>query len=388
VQTSRARRRLRGKLLLLVGSIVVALGIAEVVLRVRTAMLRSGERFLVWSSPHFEMTENAAVRYVPSERVRTLAVYRGDVAYDVTYETNNWGYIDHRDYPLPDAERVVLLLGDSFTAGVHGGKPWVPVLGEVLARRHGVAVYNLGVTGTSIENMRRLLELESKRLHATDIVLLPISDDLGRVPFYPLVEHEELRFCYEQYPRDFARRYEDAFAKIVPIDRSQEEIIAVGQEWLRRDDVRVEAGTIGALLGKSELFRVVHGEILKLQSKAYGRPGRDGTAELNLDALRQIGAAYAQCSILLIQPPQKSEMQGYRYDFRADADQAGMRYVAALQESPWGPSHYHTSDGHPTLEGYTQLACTVARALGYGDDETLDAIEAAMRAPKSGETRE
>jgi hypothetical protein len=56
----------------------------------------------------------------------------GDIVYDVRFTTNDLGFIDHEDYSSDgdrpaDAPRLVFV-GDSYTAGFHGGTPWVPAL--------------------------------------------------------------------------------------------------------------------------------------------------------------------------------------------------------------------------------------------------------------------
>ena len=54
------------------------------------------------------------------------------IEYDVTYQTNNLGFIDTKDY-LNEAipgKNYYAFIGDSFTAGTHAGFPWVPELRE------------------------------------------------------------------------------------------------------------------------------------------------------------------------------------------------------------------------------------------------------------------
>ena len=94
---------------------------------------------------------------IPNESVRTVAIYTGRIEYDVKYQTNNMGFIDHKDYDKNQPiERSIAFVGDSFTAGYHGGTPWVPGLRDKLAHDNDLEIYNLGVDGTGIIHFEKI----------------------------------------------------------------------------------------------------------------------------------------------------------------------------------------------------------------------------------------
>jgi hypothetical protein len=68
-------------------------------------------------------------------------------------------------------------VGDSFTAGFHGGTPWAPALRDRARRANpDLQIYNLGVSGTGFEHFSRLLKSFATEVDFSDIVILAISD--------------------------------------------------------------------------------------------------------------------------------------------------------------------------------------------------------------------
>jgi len=82
--------------------------------------------------------------------------------------------------------RPYAFVGGSFTAGFHGGKPWVPALRKDM-QADNTEIYNLGASGTGVEHLYRLLKSVEKELKITHILILAISDDFRQkilVPTY------------------------------------------------------------------------------------------------------------------------------------------------------------------------------------------------------------
>jgi hypothetical protein len=107
----------------------------------------------------------------------------------VRFRTNDLGFIDHEDYLVPGQSRAdaprYAFVGDSFTAGFHGGTPWVPALRDRARKTNpDLQIYNLGVSGTGFDHFGRLLKSFATDVDFSEIVILAISDDFER-PFWP-----------------------------------------------------------------------------------------------------------------------------------------------------------------------------------------------------------
>ena len=84
----------------------------------------SSNRFLFFSERAFVQHADGFVHFAPATMIRSVAIYDGRAQFDVTFKTNNMGFVDTRDYPVsPGAKNRFAFVGDSFTAGYHGGAP-------------------------------------------------------------------------------------------------------------------------------------------------------------------------------------------------------------------------------------------------------------------------
>jgi hypothetical protein len=183
--------------LLLGGGVVVALGIAEVAVRL-----------LAPAAPRPRITEPAGVS--PFERTdKGLYVYRPgasfshvyDVGADhrryfgsdgrVSYRINNLGFRG-ADVAMekPPAVRRVLCVGDSFTfgEGVHEQDTWPHRLGRLLGG--GTQVLNAGVQGYDFDHEALFLLLHGRRLRPDVVVIAFFMNDV--MPFGETVEHHAL----------------------------------------------------------------------------------------------------------------------------------------------------------------------------------------------------
>ena len=150
---------------LLLGSLLVCVVITELGLRLTSIGIYSQNyRVLMYSIPSFTQTSRYAIRYKPNIAIRTVAVYGDQIDYDVTNTTNNLGQYDNVPYQkTADSIRDIVFVGDSFTSGSGGTKPWVTTLREQL-NRSDIALYNLGVSATSVQHFYYMLKEFEKEI--------------------------------------------------------------------------------------------------------------------------------------------------------------------------------------------------------------------------------
>src|SRR5262249_51748559 len=121
------------------------------------------------------------------------------VEYDVRFRTNDLGLADDRPYRAPSAvppERRWAFVGDSFTAGYHGGAPWIPRLrARAAALGAPVEIYDLGVSGAGFANFLPLLERAERELDFRRVAILFLSDDLARDAWRPVVAGGRVSIC-------------------------------------------------------------------------------------------------------------------------------------------------------------------------------------------------
>ena len=143
------------------------------------------DRVLLLSEPNWVADAFGAVRYAPNAEIRVVALDRRNIGYDVSFATNNLGFVDTRDYlRVSDEEsrRSIALVGDSFTAGFHAGNPWVAALRKrARLRDPTLELYNLGIGGTGLPLFRDLIAGVEQQLEIDQIAILFITDDLYRI---------------------------------------------------------------------------------------------------------------------------------------------------------------------------------------------------------------
>ena len=89
--------------------------------------------------------------------------------------------------------RNMVLLGDSFTAGYHGGIPWVSDLRSKLGS--AVAIFfSLSLSGTGIREFEQQLNNFSASVPVDDVYILFITKDFYRRLWYPASKDNEFWF--------------------------------------------------------------------------------------------------------------------------------------------------------------------------------------------------
>jgi hypothetical protein len=319
------------------------------------------ERMLFVGPHHWRVEDDGTVRYEPHQRIRHVSFYGSHVEYDVTFATNNLGFVDSEDYPIasraPEEVRWALV-GDSFTAGYHGGEPWVEGLRERArdAGRH-VTLYNLGVGGAGPPQFQRLLRRFGSELDLDRVAVLFISDDLFRPLWYQLVRRGRIYHCPNDRSRADCLRETPPLFVVPALDTPTDRLLATARakgalsppaspgEWLARRT------RIGALVA-DDRPAAARGAALRMP------PG----FPVWLAGLRE---EFGTLEPLLIQLPERDEVERarHRVDARSAVERAGLRYVSLLGACDLERSDYFPADRHPNRGGYEKLARCVGRAL-------------------------
>jgi hypothetical protein len=368
----RHRPSLRSNLLLALISTVFCLLLGEVALRALFSPPQAETRFLFWSSPHFVLDAQDAVRYRPHETVREIAIYDGRIEYDARYRTNNLGLIDELDYHPNEAGRRIALVGDSFTAG-SGAPPWIPALrGLLTSQQPGARLYNLGVAGAGIIHMVRLIESLAPTLAFDEIVILAITNDFHRPFWRPLTSDTEIRFCPMDESRTVCAKREPV-ATVIPY--------ALGAAGLQASIAERTRARAAAALHHSPLTRTLrHSRVFALAHDLYRQQPIFAAGEKTQQvsdtlkrfverdseaALRQLRARFADTPIHLIHLPEKHEVAQGRYDrnLKPLADELGLRYTSALDRCDWSIDLFYPRDPHPNALGYQRIAHCAAGLL-------------------------
>jgi hypothetical protein len=305
------------------------------------------------------------MRYIPDERIRTIAVYDGIIEFDYQFLTNNFGFIDNRDYEEMNdgtGKENYAFVGDSFTTG-HGVGPWVPALRESIHTiNNNIEIYDLGVDASGIEHYYRLLKSTKEQLGFTDIVILTISNDFYREFEYPLTSNHEIRFCPESLKISECSKQPYAI-KIIDFDSSEKEILDLARSMQESgEQYRGNRTRIWARYLEFSYFWRLTKHILTTKYK-YSRD--DVLVQQSLGALKKIKELFPGAEIYLIHLPEKGEVATHRYllDIGQDIEQIGINYYPALSECDWSNDMFFSIDAHPNKLGYSNITNCVSDFL-------------------------
>ena len=343
--------------LALAGVVILAtFGLGEAMVRIASPRILDDDLPIILGSPALRGDELGAVRYQPHTVVRyALSTVHG-LEYDVRFRTNNLGYADERDYPLPtSAARTIAFAGDSYGVGAEGGEPWVPRLRE----RTGATLYSLGTPATGIVHFERALAGFRKVAAIPEIVIVATSDDFFRPLWRPLANPRGVLMCA---PGSADAECTRQLIYGVGLDEPAAAVQQAADDLRRR--LVPAPSPLRALLRQSALLRFLG----RLPATISNGPARSRAYEDNVAALRAIRAAFPEAKIRFVQVPDKYESAAGRYALDAAKVLEGSRieYLSVLDRCPLSPDLYYARDNHPNLAGYRKLASCVSTYLGLG----------------------
>jgi hypothetical protein len=344
---------------LLALSLSIAFGLGEVAVRRFASQPIHPGRQLFLSSPQFELTQNGAVRYSAWDTVRMVAVYDGGVEFDVTFVTNNYGFVDAEAYPLTGAsgDKAYAFIGNSFAAGVHGGRPWIPHL-RALVKRSGTpkAIYNLGVEGTGFWHFLRLLEFIKNDLTFDVVVIIAISDDFRRPYWRPVQGDSSIYLCPSAESRQECLGREP-YASLFDKNTDRDSLLRLagrntGKQLLLRDPMRF----LSLQAKRSQLVVLL---VRQIKNALGVRP------TFSFEGFKALADQEKDRDLYLLHVPQSNEVANGRYDVDPSrvAHELGATYVPLLKACKWDPKMYYKTDSHPNARGYENLEICVGRVL-------------------------
>lgn len=351
---------------ILLFAVVFALVIGELAICLIKPVYDYGDRSLLFSSPTFKKYSGGSIRYYPNEKIREVAVYHGKVEYDVLYSTNNLGLIDTKNYLYESiaGKNYYAFVGDSFTAGVNGGDPWVP---KLLDNKVNAEVYNFGVSGTGFEHFYRLLHDMKDKVKITHIVIVAITDDFYRDFWHPYVSNGLINFCYIDAPHTSCQS--GPIASIITISASEEEVRQVSKNKYK--EIRAKIDEINgerSLQAKLESIIFDRSAIYyytKVLLDTYKRTHQPSNIENAIESMRKIRTEFPLAEIHLVHLPQKYEVKTKNYYINI-ADQIsalGITYFPALEKCNWSLDMFFTKDAHPNKLGYENITKCVSGYL-------------------------
>lgn len=359
-------KKILQNIMVMVFAIILALAIGELAINLIKPVYDYGDRSLLFSSPTFKLYSGGSIRYYPNEKIREVAVYHGKIEYDVLYSTNNLGFIDTKNY-LHEAipgKKYYALVGDSFTAGVNGGSPWVPKLRN---NKLQAEVYNFGVAGTGFEHFYRLLHDMKDEVAITHIVIVAITDDFYRNRWHPYVLDGYINFC--GLDEAHSRCQPGPIASVIPLKASEEEVRKVSISKYK--EIRAKIDKINgekSILTKLESIiydRSATYYYTKVLYDSYKRTHPPSNIEYAIESMRKIRAEFPLTEIHLIHLPQKYEVKtnNYYINIGDQISELGIKYYPALEKCDWTIDMFFTRDAHPNKYGYDNITKCVSDYL-------------------------
>jgi hypothetical protein len=309
------------------------------------------ERMFISEQPFCEL-ENGATIYHPNRRIREVHVAGEGLEFDVVYAINGAGCVDQIEYEASSAPRRIALVGDSFTAGYHGGRPWIEDLRAQLDPRE-YSLYNLGVAGTSLENFALRLDAMRPKIDFNEIWICCLTTDVERERWTGAVEEG---FVVFRHAEGSGRVW-----RLIDFDESHEAMVAWAYD-------RRFGPQLGRMVRVARRSRLVEMCLFGLRSTKHSGAGRAELADKCQAILSGIRDEFPEYPLHFVQIPENGEVAQsyYRVDLRPSAEASGFRYHDALMGVGWTLEDFHTWDAHPTQEGYGKLAAFLATSIEAG----------------------
>jgi hypothetical protein len=207
-------------------------------------------------------------------------------------------------------------VGDSFTAGFHGGTPWAPALRDRARRANpDLQIYNLGVSGTGFEHFSRLLKSFATEVDFSDIVILAISDDSERPFWRPLTKGDAIRFCQADKTSPDCLATVSPVARIFDRELGQAEILELAVQ-LREDQPRGPRKLKARLLEHSRMAALLHEYYRRLKLQLGSRDW--------LNPLADLRDAFPDKKTRFIHLPTRAELKRGSYDLHPEDELAAL----------------------------------------------------------------
>ncbi len=340
--------------LLLIISLIISFAVCEIIVRLIDPGAQK-DRVLFFSSKAFEETPHGVV-FEANKRIRTLTVYGNKVEYDITFNTNNYGFVDDIDYGnIHDEDyrkRNIAFVGDSFTAGYHGGKPWIPLLRKKLAENSKYNIYNLGVSGTGVIHFCDLLKNIKNNLYFTDIFILALSSDFTRPHWTPVIKGQGIIFAVDEKKEGVGRR-QRPIAYI--LEGSSAETLNFAREIYR--ERFIASGKFYTLKGSKFLAFLYNNFILQRPDRKKVEILKNSLFLESITRLQALPALFPNTRIHFFHLPQKDEVISGEYLIPLEMyfSGSGITYHPVLYETDWVREMFYKNDGHPNQAGYDHI---------------------------------
>lgn len=261
---------------------------------------------------------------------------------------------------------MIALVGDSFTAGYHGGTPWVPRLRDSVAQDHNLEIYNLGVDGSGIIHFEKILESFGKQIKFNEIVIVAIGGDFIRRYWKPHISDGEVRFCETFHPLETCVNGKPFFT-IFDYNASPSDVLIHASVLAERNAQSKHWNLLSAATDKSILLTLLRSKTFRT-NLVRGRElpkWQRLILEDNILALKKIRSKYADMKITLIHIPTRPDVMAGKYLLPIEkyVQDAGIDYYPAFYNCTWSRDMYLATDGHPNENGYENIANCVRDAI-------------------------
>jgi len=333
---------------------LLGLGVVELGARLLFGPPPQTSGVLFFSAPVFEGGGTSSVRFAPNRVMRALSIAGDHTEFDVHFKTNNFGLADDRAYPLGPKTRNIAIVGDSFTAGYHGGSPWVPELGN---RVSDANIYNLGITGAGFVQFDQLQGELNDRLSINETLIIAISSDVARKSWRPVENSGRLFFCALSTRIDSCLKQKSS-VYLLDGSESHDQILTTAQRHIQNSQ---KTGLRRYLSRHTYVGRLFHMRTWKKRSKKLDA---QPVANFTIDALRRMKERLGD-SVTLMHIPERREVQtgGYSADLSAVANRLGLKFIDGLSRCKLTPNDYYQFDSHPNRDGYEKIKNCVAGVL-------------------------